>query len=144
MQRSKKIKEPIPEEFTTLKEAAEIQDKHDLTDYWKFTKEVEGDIKVPPTPRYVPLEKEISEFITQIAKKEHISPETLVNLWLKERLLKQIKNAKATSISPSQLNFKDYALKRHLPRSDFNNRLINLYKQTEERWVSGLEICQLI
>jgi hypothetical protein len=101
MQRSKKIKEPIPEEFTTLKEAAEFWDKHDLTDYWKFTKEVEGDIKIPPTPRYVPLEKEISEFITEIAKKEHISPETLVNLWLKERLLKQIKNTKATSIFSS-------------------------------------------
>ena len=101
MQRSKKIKEPIPEEFTTLKEAAEFWDKHDLADYWKFTKEVEGDIRVPPTPRYVPLEKEISEFITEIAKKEHISPETLVNLWLRERLLKQIKNSKATPISPS-------------------------------------------
>jgi hypothetical protein len=72
-----------------------------LADYWEFTKEVEGDIKVPPTPRYVPLEKEISEFISKIAQKQHISPETLVNLWLKERLLKQIKNAKATSISPS-------------------------------------------
>jgi hypothetical protein len=101
MQRSKKIKEPIPEEFTTLKEAAEFWDKHDLTDYWKFIKEVESDIKVPSTPRYVPLEKEISEFITKIAKKEHISPETLVNLWLKERLLQQIKNAKATPFFPS-------------------------------------------
>ena len=101
MQRSKKIKRPIPEEFTTLKEVAEFWDKHDLTDYWEFTKEVEGDIKVPPTPRYVPLEKEISEFIAKIAKKQHISLETLVNLWLKERLLKQIKNAKETSISPS-------------------------------------------
>jgi hypothetical protein len=98
---NKKIKEPIPDEFPTLKEAAEFWDKHDLTDYWRFTKEVEGDIKVPPTPRYVPLEKEISEFITEIAIKEHISPETLVNLWLKERLLKQIKNSKATPISPS-------------------------------------------
>ena len=101
MHRSKKLKEPVPEEFNSLKEAAEFWDKHDLTDYWKFTKEAEGDIKVPPTPRYVPLEKEISEVITQIAKKEHISPETLVNLWLKERLLKQVKNSKATPVSPS-------------------------------------------
>jgi hypothetical protein len=62
MQRSKKIKEFIPEEFTALKEAAEFWDKHDLTDYWKFTKEVEGDIKVPPTHCYV----------TKIAKKEHM------------------------------------------------------------------------
>ena len=90
MQRNKKIKEPIPEEFTTLEEAAEFWNKHDLADYWEFTKEIESDIKVPPTPRYVPLEKEISEFISKIAKKRHISPETLVNLWLKERLLKQI------------------------------------------------------
>ena len=101
MRRSKKIKEPIAEEFTTLEEAAEFWDKHDLTDYWEFTKEVESDIKVPPTPRYVPLEKEISEFIARMAKKQHISLETLVNLWLKERLLKQIKSPKTTSISPS-------------------------------------------
>jgi len=101
MQRSKKIKNSIPEEFKTLKEAADFWDKHDLTDYWEFTKEVEGDIKVPPIPRYVPLEKEISEFVAKIAKKEHISPETLVNLWLKERLFKQIKNTKDNSISPS-------------------------------------------
>ena len=45
MQRSKKIKEPIPEGFTTLKEAAEFCDKHDLTDYCKFTKELESFIK---------------------------------------------------------------------------------------------------
>jgi len=45
MGRSKKIKVPIPEEFTTLEEAAEFWDKHDLADYWEFTKEVEGDIE---------------------------------------------------------------------------------------------------
>jgi hypothetical protein len=32
-------------EFTTLEEAAEFWDKHDLADYWEFTKEVEGDIE---------------------------------------------------------------------------------------------------
>jgi hypothetical protein len=101
MKRSKKIKEPIPDQFSTLKKAGEFWDKHDLTDYWEFTKEVEGDIKVPHTPRYVPLEKGISESITKIAKKQHISFETLVNLWLKERLLSQIKNVKQTPISSS-------------------------------------------
>jgi len=79
MQRSKKIKEPIPEEFATLKEAGEFWDKHDLTDYWEFTKEVGADIKVPPIPRYVPLEKEISKLIAKITKKQHVSLAKLVN-----------------------------------------------------------------
>jgi len=97
MQRSKKIKDPIPGEFKTLEEAARFWEKHDLADYWEDTKEIEIDVKVPPTPRYVPLEKEIAEFISQIAKKQHISLETLVNLWLREKLIKQSKSTKTTS-----------------------------------------------
>jgi hypothetical protein len=34
-----------PGSFTSLKEAAECWDKHGLTDYWEFTKEVEVDIE---------------------------------------------------------------------------------------------------
>jgi hypothetical protein len=93
MQKSKKIREPIPEEFASIEEAAEFWEKHDLSEYWDETREVEFDIKVPPAPRYIPLEQDTAEVISKIARKKHISPETLVNLWLKERLFKLAKNA---------------------------------------------------
>jgi hypothetical protein len=86
MAKSKKRLDPLPEKFQTPMEAGEFWDNHDLVDYWQNTKEVKMSIKVPPTPRYVPLEKEVAEFIAGVAKKQHISIETLVNLWLKERV----------------------------------------------------------
>jgi len=90
MQKSKKLKEALPEEFASLEDASEFWESHDLADFWEGTKEVKADIKVPRTPRYIPLEKEIAEFISKIARKKHVSSETLVNLWLKEYLLKSV------------------------------------------------------
>ena len=89
MAKSKKRLDPLPEEFQTLTEAEEFWDNHDLVDYWQSTKEVKVNVKVPLTPRYVPLEKEIAEFIAAVAKKHHISIETLVNLWLKRRVTEE-------------------------------------------------------
>ncbi len=88
MRRNKSRREIVPKEFVTLEAAADFWDKHDVADYWRDTKGVKVDVKVPPTPRYIPLEKEIAKFIARIAKDQHVSPETLVNLWLKERLIR--------------------------------------------------------
>ncbi len=88
MQKNKKFKKALPDEFASIQEAAEFWDNHEVTDFWEETKEVKADIKISRTPRYVPLEKETAEFIFRIARKKHISSETLVNLWLKEYLHK--------------------------------------------------------
>ena len=99
MRKNKGQRESIPKEFATLEAAAEFWDKHDLADYWKDTKEVKVDVKVPPTPRYIPLEKEIAKFIAKIARDHHVTPETLVNLWLKERLIRAAKNKSSISVT---------------------------------------------
>jgi hypothetical protein len=85
MPKIKKKADLVPEEFQTIMEAADFWDSHDLADYWKDAKEVRVSIKVPPIPRYVPLDKEIAELIAEAAQRRHISMETLVNLWLRER-----------------------------------------------------------
>ena len=99
MRKNRARRESIPKEFTTLEAAADFWDKHDLADYWKYTKEVKVDVKVPPTPRYIPLEKEIAKFIAKIARNQHVTPETLVNLWLKERLIRTARNKGSVSVS---------------------------------------------
>jgi len=89
MQKSKKIKKIIPEDFKTIEEAGNFWDKHDLGDYWESTREVKFDVRVSPTPRYIPLEKGIAKVVVRIARHQHISTETLINLWLKEKLLQK-------------------------------------------------------
>jgi ribonuclease D len=99
MRKNKRRSESIPNEFSTIEAAADFWDKHDLADYWKDTKEVKADVKVPPTPRYISLEKEIAKFIAKIARDQHVTPETLVNLWLKERLIRAAKNKSSVSVT---------------------------------------------
>lgn len=86
MSKDKRKKEFIPEEFRSVKEASDFWDTHDITDYWDKTKEVEFEVEVPKEPRYIALEEQIAKDVLEVAKEKHVSIETLINLWLKERL----------------------------------------------------------
>jgi hypothetical protein len=87
MQKSKKKIEPIPDEFKTVNKAAsDFWDKHDITDYWDDTKEVKFRASLKKEPKYIALEESIAKKALAVAKEKHVSIETLVNLWLKEKL----------------------------------------------------------
>jgi hypothetical protein len=86
MQKSKKKIEPVPNEFKTIIEASDFWDKHDSTDYWDDTKEVKFRASLKKEPKYVALEESIAKKALAVAKEKRVSIETLVNLWLKEKL----------------------------------------------------------
>lgn len=86
MPKSKKTIKPIPEDFKSLKEASDFWDVHDISDYWGETKEAKFKVSLKKEPKYVALEDKIARKVFKIAKKKHISSETLVNVWLKERV----------------------------------------------------------
>jgi hypothetical protein len=86
MQKSKKKIEPIPDEFKNIMEASDFWDKHDITDYWDDTKEVKFRASLKKEPKYVALEESIAKKTLAVAKEKRVSIETLVNLWLKEKL----------------------------------------------------------
>ncbi|MFZ3138632.1 MAG: CopG family antitoxin [Thermodesulfovibrionales bacterium] len=86
MQKSKKKIEPIPDEFKTIMEASDFWDKHDITDYWDDTKKVKFRASLKKEPKYVALEESIAKKALAVAKEKRVSMETLVNLWLKEKL----------------------------------------------------------
>jgi len=69
----------------TLDEIAEFWDSHSLADYWDQTQEVEFDVRAQRRRR-VTLDPEIYTRIEAQARVRGISPETLINLWLTERL----------------------------------------------------------
>jgi hypothetical protein len=86
MQKSKKKIEHIPKEFKTIMEASDFWDTHDITDYWDNTKEAKFRANLKKEPKYVALEENIAKKAFNVAKKKRISVETLVNLWIKEKL----------------------------------------------------------
>ena len=69
----------------TLEEIAEFWDTHSLADYWDQTHEVEFEVRAKRRRR-VTLDPDIYARVEMWARTRGIVPETLVNLWLAERL----------------------------------------------------------
>jgi len=88
----------------TIEEIADFWDTHSLADYWDQTHEVEFEIRAKRRRR-ITLDPDL---YTQVAAQAHargLSPETLINLWLAERLKEMDrKNHKKVSRSVGKVN----------------------------------------
>ncbi len=71
----------------TYREMGEFWDTHDLSDYWDQTYPVEFDVDLQSSVTYFPLEAKLSKKIRLVAEQHGVSPETLLNLWVQEKLL---------------------------------------------------------
>lgn len=69
----------------TPEEIAEFWDSHSLADYWDETHEVEFDVRARRRRR-ITLDPEVYAELEAEARARGVLPETLVNLWLAERL----------------------------------------------------------
>jgi len=70
----------------SYKEIGDFWDTHDLSDYWDQTKPVKFDVDIQSEATYYPVEQELSAQISDIARQRGVSPETLLNLWLQEKI----------------------------------------------------------
>jgi hypothetical protein len=77
----------IPDDFESPVSASDFWDKHSVADNWDKTVETEFDVDIKKEARYVALESELSKKVAKISRQKGISPETLVNLWIKEKIL---------------------------------------------------------
>jgi len=73
----------------SYKEIGDFWDTHDLSDFWDKTKQAEFDVDIKSEITYYALDKTLSERIQAIAQKRGISSDTLINLWLQEKLQEQ-------------------------------------------------------
>ena len=78
-------KDPIPENFASIEDAAAFWDERSLADYWDQTHEVEVEVRAPRR-QWIPLASNLAQRAIERAQKEGISVETLINLWVAERL----------------------------------------------------------
>lgn len=83
-------RDEIPENFDSYEAAAEFWDSHDVSDYLDLTEEV-TDIQIKLKRKHFRIEPDISARLTQKAREKGISTETLINLWLQEKLIESEK-----------------------------------------------------
>ncbi|MBI2941196.1 MAG: hypothetical protein HYY04_12235 [Chloroflexi bacterium] len=86
MAKREHAREPIPERFATVEEAAEFFDTHDLADYWELTEETEFEVALRERRHLVAVDPELADRIMAEAHRRGLTTETLVNLWLSEKL----------------------------------------------------------
>ena len=85
MKESKDVPVTSISKAQTLEEIADFWDTHSLADYWDQTHDAEFEVRAKRRRR-VTLNPEVYERIEIQARTQGVLPETLVNLWLAERL----------------------------------------------------------
>ena len=85
MSENKKTQLSSISEAKTPEEIGNFWDTHSLDDHWEKTHEVEFEVGVQRKKR-ITLEPEIYKELEAEARVRGIVPETLVNLWLAEKL----------------------------------------------------------
>ena len=70
----------------SYKAMGEFWDTHDLTDYWEQTEPAEFEIDIQSESTYYPVDRVLSTRMAKIAKERGVSAETLLNLWVQEKL----------------------------------------------------------
>lgn len=71
---------------SSYREIGEYWDEHDLEDAWNPSRSVEFDIEIEARTRYFPLDQNLYREVDAAAKRRGVSAQTLLNLWVQERL----------------------------------------------------------
>lgn len=71
---------------STYEEIGAFWDTHDVTDYWDQTKPVEFEVELKSETTLFAIESSLSSRIRELAIQRGVSPETLLNLWVQEKL----------------------------------------------------------
>ncbi|MGH9802304.1 MAG: CopG family antitoxin [Blastocatellia bacterium] len=93
MAKSKKKRDPLPEEFQSLEEAGEFWDNHSGADYEEYMKEVHFEVDLKRSVKEVRVADQVLREVRKIAHQQGIATETLVNLWLQEKVTASLQQA---------------------------------------------------
>lgn len=74
----------------SYQEIGEFWDAHDVADYWSETEPVEFEVDIQSEVRYCALERLLAEQVREIARQRGVSVETLVNLWVQEKVKEEL------------------------------------------------------
>jgi len=77
-------RDPLPEEFESISEAASFWDSHDSADYEDMMEEVEFEVDIKRHIYLVPIAGTLLDMLRKKARLEGVSTETYVNVLLQE------------------------------------------------------------
>ena len=75
--------------FTSLDDFIEFFDTHDMGDYWDQMPEAHFQVNIQRRTHLFAIDEDIVEKLTEIALSSQVSPEELINSWLREKILSQ-------------------------------------------------------
>lgn len=84
-------------------EIREFWDEHDLSDYWSKTRKVKFDLILEPEATYYPVERDLSEKIQSVARRQGVTSDALVNLWLEQKINEQTSTRGGRRLSTKSL-----------------------------------------
>lgn len=87
MRKDNKLKrDQLPENFTSLEEFWTFWDTHSTSDYEDMMEDVDIQIDVYSSRVYCAVAKDLAAQLRAHARKQGVSTETLINLWLREKI----------------------------------------------------------
>ncbi len=86
MAKSKKRRDPLPEEFQSLEEAGEFWDTHSSADYEEYMQEAHFEVDLKRSVKEVRIADHVLREVRKIARRQGITTEILINLWLQEKV----------------------------------------------------------
>jgi len=85
-----KIFGSIMPHFASLDDLVEFFDTRDMGDYWDQMPEVHFQVDIQRRTHLFAIDEDIVEKLTEIALSRQVSPEELINSWLREKILSQM------------------------------------------------------
>ncbi|MSP37745.1 MAG: hypothetical protein EXR70_04570 [Deltaproteobacteria bacterium] len=86
MPKNSNARDSIPKHFKNVATASAFWDSHDLTDYLDQTREVKADVDIRRRVFLTALEPGLAKKLIVCARKQGVSTETLINVWLTEKV----------------------------------------------------------
>lgn len=74
---------------STYRRLGEFWDAHDLSEFWNKTKPTSFDVVMESETTYYAMDMKLSEEVEAIAHKRGVAADTLINLWVQEKLREQ-------------------------------------------------------
>ena len=81
-------RDPLPEDFGSLEEFRAFRDTHSTADYEDLVEDVDVHINVRSGKVYCTVVKDLLAQLRTHARRQGVSTETLINLWLREKVMK--------------------------------------------------------
>jgi len=78
-------RDPLPEGFNTLEEFWVFWDTHSTADYEDVMEDIDAHVDIHSSKVYCAVAKDVLTQVREQARRQGVSTETLINLWLQEK-----------------------------------------------------------